>query len=134
MAKPPRYKEVIFEVPGDGFEWFKRGLAQLTSFMTDTASALDRGISGENLRRQEKVLDVDTGASVDASFPISFNVTMGAVPKEVRVGQVRVVTPGGSVASAPGIWWELTSGSVVKVNKIFGLNPSTRYQITLLVE
>lgn len=135
MSKPPRFKDVIWEVPEEGFGWFRKGLSQLSSFMNDTALGLDKKLNrAENFQSQRYDLTLQTGSTVDASFPLRFNCTLGAVPESVVVGQIRVLEPGtGTVASAPGVWWDLDEGSVIKINKIFGLNASTKYQITLLV-
>lgn len=135
MAKPPRIRDFVVEVPEDQ-EWFRIALPQLRTFIQDTSFALDKQLTrGANMLSQKKELEIQTGATVADSFPLAFNCTLGFPPESIRLAQARVVTNGGTFSGSVDVsQWEWTEGEQIKLNTITGLNPNTKYKLTIFIE
>jgi hypothetical protein len=129
MARPPRSKDWTVEVPDDA-EWFRAALPQMRSFIRDTVIALDKGLTrAENLSEQVKVLDVRP-----SDLPVTFDCTLNRPPEDLRIGQARVLTSGGTFTGARDASdWEFIEGGRIRINSITGLSANTQYRLTLFI-
>lgn len=130
---PPKDKKV--EVRPGADEDLADVVAQLNRFMNTVAAGLDKGLTrAENSRSQKKVLDFTTGTSVDASFPLKIQCELPTRPERISLGQ-SVAMNGGQFSGPVDVsQWDMSSGTTIRFNKIWGLNPNTRYQITVFIE
>lgn len=134
MAAPPRERQWTVEPPPDSGDWFSEALPQIQSFISAVTFALTAQLSrADNFRSQKKTLSINTAN--DPNFPYTFDCTLGAVPEEIRVAQVKIITPGGIISEPMTCTqWELIEGAKIRIHNITGLAANTKYEITLIVE
>jgi hypothetical protein len=129
VSRAPRSKDWTVDVPDDA-EWFRAALPQMRSFINDVVIALDKGLTrGDNFSEQVKVLDLRA-----SDLPVTFDCTLNRPPEDLRIGQARVLTSGGSFSGARDASdWEFIEGGRIRVNSITGLNSNTLYRLTLFI-
>ncbi len=79
------------------------------------------------MRSMIKKINIDT---TNPNFPMDFDCTLGGTPEEIRVAQVGQNAPSGPVTVT---YWELLSGSKIRIHDITGLAANTKYTITLII-
>ncbi len=124
MSAPKQAALVLSMFPPE--PWAKalvEAFNQLSLQSTQSAQALI-GAGGKY-----KVLDIKTGASVAASFPI--DVKVAEPVKSVRVAMVLTGVPTGAVSVEAQL---LSGGRLVRVSNITGLAANTIYSIRLALE
>lgn len=137
MAALPPIKQVRMEdiLKSDGSPDMEKLVAVLNQFMGAVHNAFNRQLTfDQNFRAQIKVLPVQTGPTVDGSFPITFALDgithfRGAVVLSVRdMGSDSTsLTTGASAQVIP------TGRGQAEVRYISGLDANSRYQVVLLL-
>jgi hypothetical protein len=136
MAQPPKNKTIALseEENAELPDWARNVKGQLDNFMSSVVDALTGRLTRtENMRVFTKTIDFTTADPVSNTWP--FLLTVPFRPSRVDCGQAVAVT--GTFDGDVGVTvnqWSMKDATTLSINKITGLNPSTRYQLSLFIE
>jgi hypothetical protein len=117
-------------------EWLANMFGPLNVFAETTVTTLNKNLTiGQNVQGLKFTTPVTTDGAGLIS-PVVFQYTGGGQPNCCLIGQIRK-SDGTAITAAYAITdWYLNLNSnpfSVVINKIVGLDPSTRYEMTFLV-
>jgi hypothetical protein len=139
MSALPPIQSINVEhvIQSDGSIDARKFLFAINQFMGSVCAALNRGIAvGENTAWQLKDVPIQTGATVDGSFPQLFALEkwMPPIPAAVIcVGAKNLTTPSTIFYEPPQVDWEPVGDWRVRLRYVSGLDVSTKYLLKLLI-
>ncbi len=146
MAKIPPIRRISTEDFKEQAGWIEKLLAPINSYMEQTTSALNRGLTiGDNFAGELR--DVD----VDGTYPLKLSWTLAARPRAVLVGNVQrtngaavdleqeIDTEDSStsvILSIPVfVQWSFNQAGQLQIDNVVGVTPTAaaKYKLTLLI-
>jgi hypothetical protein len=137
MAAPPRFKRLSVEDFKEAPPWMLLLFQTLNEALGGLSDALSRRLTrSENMRSQTKDIEVETGASVADTFPLTIKLEdslSDLAPQLVWPGKVDTLK-GDPPTDAVSLLWRLDADGNVQITHIAGLGASQRYRVRLVIE
>lgn len=141
MASLPPIRRITKEDLRDAPDWVQFLLYPLNTFMGSVYSALDANLTlGDNVAGSGSItLSFKTRSDYLTASPLkdgweSQNVAspMRYKPKNVVIGQLSETEKYSIITEPVSLHWDYLNGSI-RVKYISGLQPSTKYKVSLLI-
>jgi hypothetical protein len=120
---------VVEDFPKDQRQTVEKLATIINSFMEETVALSQKNIDFENLNRSKVMVELTVDASGTPSGVTQINTQLSSYSGN-KIIDVQNLVGGANVVSAPYLDCTYLGNGVVRINKIYGLNPGKKSRIT----